>query len=383
MLRTRKDLEAAESAGLCSYAQRVVDSFGREVPEPEHRLRTAYQRDRARVIHSMAFRRLEYKTQVFLNGTGDHLRTRLTHTMEVASISRVMARALGLNEDLAETIALAHDLGHSPFGHTGEKRLNELMKGAGGFDHNQQSLRVVEFLESKCPGMPGLNLTSEVREGLRKHQHEFVRTDPQSGSEIRYPSPSLEAQLANVADEIAYYSHDLDDGLDYGLLKEADLEGIELWSRCADRVRQDYPGFEGGSFRRQVIRNLIDLEVENVVEATAARIEEAAVQSAEEVRACERNLVAYSDELRAANAQLRKYLYQNLYYHPIVAEPNSQGGELIEKVFHFLVQHPEKMGKTSVARIESEGLERSVCDYVSGMTDRFLFIEAERCEKEG
>lgn len=379
MLRTRVDLEAAESVGLSPYAQRAADSFGREVAEPEHRLRTAYQRDRARVIHSTAFRRLEYKTQVFLNGTGDHLRTRLTHTMEVASISRVMARALGLNEDLAETIALAHDLGHSPFGHTGEARLNELMKGAGGFEHNKQSLRVVELLESKYPGIPGLNLSCEVREGLRKHQRELVRVDPETGRRWRHSSPSLEAQIANVADEIAYYSHDLDDGLDHGLLNEEDLEEIELWSRCAQRVRKDHPGFAGQSFRRQVIRNLIDLEVENVVEATATRIGVEGVQSADEVRACERALAGYSDDLRAANAQLRKYLYQNLYYHPTVAVPNSQGGELIEKVFRFLIQNPDKMGKTSIARIESEGLERSVCDYVSGMTDRFLISEAQSC----
>jgi len=379
MLRTRKDLEAAENAGLCSYAQRASDSLGREYPESEHRLRTAYQRDRARVIHSTAFRRLEYKTQVFLNGTGDHLRTRLTHTMEVASISRVMARALGLNEDLAETISLAHDLGHSPFGHTGEKRLNELMKSAGGFDHNRQSLRVVEFLESKYPDTPGLNLTSEVREGLRKHDREYFRTDPQGGDEIRYPSPSLEAQIANVADEVAYYSHDLDDGLDYGLLKEADLENIDLWRQCADQVKQGYPEFSGSSFRRQVIRNLIDLEVEDVVKATAARIEEAGVQTADDVRACAHSLAGYSDELRQANAQLRKYLYQNLYYHPTVAEPNIHGGELIEKVFQALIEHPDSMGETSLARIKSEGLERTVCDYISGMTDRFLIIEAERC----
>ncbi len=376
MLRTREDLEAVESAGLSPYAQRAADSFGREYPETEHHLRTAYQRDCARVIHSTAFRRLEYKTQVFLNGTGDHLRTRLTHTMEVASISRVMARALGLNEDLAETIALAHDLGHSPFGHTGEKQLNDLMRDAGGFDHNRQSLRVVELLEAKYPGMPGLNLTSEVREGLGKHQREFVRRDPRSGAEVKFPSPSLEAQIADVADEIAYYSHDLDDGLDYGLLEQADLERIDLWHRCADQVRRDHPGFEGSAFCRQVIRNLIDFEVENVVEATARRIRQAGVRSADEVRACRQSLVGYSDELRKQNVQLRKYLYQNLYFHPLVAEPNSQGAELIRKMFAHLMEHPEAMGATSVARIESEGLKRTVCDYISGMTDRFIQSEA-------
>jgi len=227
--------------------------------------------------------------------------------------------------------------------------------------------------------MPGLNLTSEVREGLRKHEEEFVRIDPQSGTETRYPSPSLEAQIADVADEIAYYSHDLDDGLDYGLLQEADLDNIELWRQCAQQVKQEHPDFDGRGFRRQVIRNLIDLEVENVVEATTTRIVDAGVQSADDVRTCMKPLAGYSDDLRQANGQLRKYLYQNLYYHPTVAEPNMHGGELIEKVFKWLIKHPEKMSGTSATRIESEGLERTVCDYISGMTDRFLISEAGRC----
>ena len=370
MIRRREDLEAAEAAVLAPWAQRVADSFGREHAEPKHKLRTTYQRDRARVIHSEAFRRLEYKTLVFLNGTGDHLRTRLTHTMEVASVSRVIARALGLNEDLAEAIALAHDLGHAPFGHTGEERLNRLMKGHGGFEHNLQSLRIVEFIESKHPDTPGLNLSYELREGLRKHDQGYLR-----GSQ-RFPSPSLEAQVANLADEIAYYSHDLDDGLDAGLLSEDELEELDLWRRCAVGVQETFPGFDGAAFRRQLIRNLIDLEVEDVVAATAQRIEDSGVQSADDVRRQPKPLVGYSDEIRRGNQQLRKFLYQNLYFHPQVAEPNQRAADLIERVFRACLEKPEIMGQSTLNRRNRDGLERTACDYVSGMTDRYLMSAA-------
>jgi dGTPase len=370
VIRRRQDLEAAEAAVLAPWAQKVADSFGREHAEPKHKLRTTYQRDRARVIHSEAFRRLEYKTQVFLNGTGDHLRTRLTHTMEVASVSRVIARALGLNEDLAETIALAHDMGHAPFGHTGEDRLDRLMKGHGGFEHNMQSLRIVEFIERKHPDTPGLNLSYELREGLRKHDQGYQRADE------HFPSPSLEAQVANLADEIAYYSHDLDDGLDAGLLKEGDLEAVDLWRQCAVGVQETFPGFDGSGFRRQLIRNLIDLEVDDVVAATAQRIEESEVQSADDVRRQAKPLVGYSDELRRANQQLRKFLYQNLYFHPQVAEPNQRAADLIERVFSACMENPQRMGQSTLDRKNRDGLERVVCDYVSGMTDRYLMTAA-------
>src|SRR6202035_3812142 len=224
--KTREQMEATERATLGPFAQKSGESRGRKYPEQSHAYRTEFQRDRARIIHSRAFRRLEYKTQVFLNGTGDHLRTRLTHSIEVASISRTIARALGLNEDLAEAIALAHDLGHAPFGHSGEEMLAECMRDHGGFDHNHQSLRVAELLETPYPDFPGLNLTFEVREGLRKHERPFKFP---ARAEDEYDCPSLEAQVADLADEITYYSHDLDDALDFEILTAARLEDNEVW----------------------------------------------------------------------------------------------------------------------------------------------------------
>src|SRR5213082_848293 len=235
MPRTREELEQLERQNLAPYAQFSAESRGRKYREESPEWRTQYQRDRDRVIHSRAFRRLEYKTQVFLNGSGDHLRTRLTHTMEVAAISRNISRALRLNEDLAETIALAHDLGHSPFGHKGEMVLDRLMENHDGFEHNRQSLRVVEELEQKYPGFPGLNLTWEVREGLAKHQTSYDQPGSRPGFEAK--SASLEAQVANLSDEITYYSHDLDDGLDSGLLSEEQLNGkVRIWRQAAKTV---------------------------------------------------------------------------------------------------------------------------------------------------
>jgi dGTPase len=252
MIRTRIEKERRESEWLAPYAQKSGDSAGRVHKEPAHPYRTAYERDRSRIIHSRAFRRLEYKTQVFLNGTGDHLRTRLTHTIEVASISRTIARALGLNEDLAEAIALAHDLGHAPFGHSGETVLNELMRGHGGFEHNVQSLRIVEVIERKYPRFAGLNLSWEVCEGLQKHQKFY--DPPERGKCEKYTSPSLEAQIANLADEITYYSHDLDDGLDFQLITPKQLEELEVWCDSHAEVRRHFPKLRGRGLHSYVIR---------------------------------------------------------------------------------------------------------------------------------
>src|SRR5512145_700461 len=250
---TREELEQRERETLAPYAQFSADTRGRRYPEDPPEWRTHYQRDRDRVIHSRAFRRLEYKTQVFLNGSGDHLRTRLTHTIEVSAIARNIARALRLNEDLCETIALAHDLGHSPFGHKGETVLSKLMKGHGGFEHNRQSLRIVEELEQKYPGIPGLNLTWEVREGLVKHYTAYDHPSKSKGFDAK--SSSLEAQVANLADEITYYSHDLDDGLDSGLLSEKKLcKDVRLWNEAARRIKKDYGELPEESRRYFIIR---------------------------------------------------------------------------------------------------------------------------------
>lgn len=371
---TRPELEQRERHFLASYAQFSADSRGREHEEEPPEWRTHFQRDRDRVIHSRAFRRLEYKTQVFLNGSGDHLRTRLTHTMEVAGISRNIARALGINEDLTETIALAHDLGHSPFGHKGEAALNRLMRDQGGFEHNRQSLRIVEELEQKYPGFRGLNLTWEVREGLMKHG----RTGALH-SRGGFRSPSLEAQVANLADEIAYYSHDLDDGLSSGLLSEARLRReVTLWAEAHRCVRKEHGALTDECRRYFIIRCLIDSQVKDVVGMTESRLQAAGVKTADDVRRQARPLVQYSTERRRRNLQLRKYLYKNLYYSPEVHQPNVRAVKMLEALFHHYMAHPETLGVTARKRGRAIGWHRAVCDYLSGMTDRYAIAEYER-----
>jgi dGTPase len=373
--KTRAQMEAAEHAALAPYAQKSGDSRGRQHFEASHPYRTEFQRDRARIIHSRAFRRMEYKTQVFLNGTGDHLRTRLTHSIEVASISRTIARALGLNEDLAEAIALAHDLGHAPFGHSGEEMLAECMRDHGGFDHNRQSVRVVELLETSYPNFPGLNLTFEAREGLRKHQ--LLYDFPTPGEE-KYHCPSLEAQLADLADEITYYSHDLDDAVDFEILSAAQLAENEVWRRSDRAVRARYSGALQPELHKLIIRNIIENEVRDLIATSAKSVAQSGVQSADQVRRQPARLIRYSDELAEANRALRKFLYQNVYYHPRVSEVNRRASEMLRRVFEEYVVDPDRLGDGATRRIESEGLHRTVCDYVAGMTDRYLMEEHER-----
>ncbi|MDR3401615.1 MAG: deoxyguanosinetriphosphate triphosphohydrolase [Chthoniobacter sp.] len=380
MIRTRIEKQRLETLTLAPYAQKSADSAGRVHAEPAHPYRTVYERDRARIIHSRAFRRLEYKTQVFLNGTGDHLRTRLTHTIEVASISRTIARALGLNEDLAETIALAHDLGHAPFGHSGEEVLDELMSKHGGFEHNVQSLRIVEIIERKYPNFTGLNLSWEVREGLQKHQKFY--DPPTPGRHEKYSSPSLEAQIANLADEITYYSHDIDDGLDFQLITPKQLEELEVWRHSLAEVRRHFPKLRGRELHSYVIRCMIDRQVQDVVETSEEFINDAGVQSADDVRRQKKPLIRYSLSLLKANEALRKFLYKNLYYHPRVASANERACELLKNVFQLYLKKPSLLGETTAKRVRKDGLHRTVCDYLSGMTDRYLLEEHERLFSE-
>ena len=376
---SRAQLEENERQTFAPYAQFSADTRGREHPEESHQWRTHYQRDRDRVIHSRAFRRLEYKTQVFLNGTGDHLRTRLTHTMEVAAISRNITRALGLNEDLSESIALAHDFGHSPFGHKGEHALNELMKDHEGFEHNRQSLRIVEELEQKYPGHNGLNLTWETREGLVKHYTAYDH--PSKREDFDAKSSSLEAQVANLADEITYYSHDLDDGLDANLLFEGELkQNVKLWCEADAAIHTEHGELADECRRYFIIRCLIDSQVHDVVETSGQLITNSGVQSADEVRLQENPIIQYSNERRAANLELREYLYENLYYNPEVHEPNLRGVKLLQELFAHYLKHPEKIGSQSRARIETDGLHRAICDYLAGMTDRYVKLEHERLD---
>lgn len=367
--KTREEMEATERATLAPFAQKSGESRGRKYPEQSHAYRTEFQRDRARIIHSRAFRRLEYKTQVFLNGTGDHLRTRLTHSIEVASISRTIARALALNEDLAEAIALAHDLGHTPFGHSGEEVLAECMRDHGGFDHNRQSLRTVELLENAYPDFPGLNLTFEVREGLQKHERS-------NGF------PTLEAQIADLADEITYYSHDLDDAVDFEILSAAQLNENEVWKRSQQHVLAHYPDAREPELHKLIIRKIIDVQVRDVVTSSAASISKMNPKSAEDVRKQSSPLIHYSDELRKANQALRKFLYANVYYHPRVAEVNQRACEMLKQVFESYVADPKQLGEMATGRLEQEGLYRTACDYVAGMTDRYLIEEYGRINGE-
>jgi dGTPase len=374
MPRTRPELEHIERQTLAPFAQFSGDTRGRRYQEEPPVWRTQFQRDRDRVIHSRAFRRLEYKTQVFLNGTGDHLRTRLTHTIEVSAISRNISSALRLNTDLAETIALAHDLGHSPFGHKGETVLNQLMRGHGGFEHNHHSLRIVEELEQKYPNFSGLNLSWEVLEGLAKHQTAFDRPGVKKGFIARHPS--LEAQIANLADEITYYSHDLDDGLDSGLLAEKDLtRHVRIWAHAAKLVKKEFGNPPEESRRYFIIRTIIDMQIADVLATSERLIAAANVRSADDVRRFAKPLVQYSPERGKLNIELRRYLYKNLYFNAVVNEPHLRARQLLKDLFGFYLKHPKEIGETARKQIRKVGKHRAVCDYIAGMTDRYAIAE--------
>jgi dGTPase len=374
---SKDELETRERQILASYAQLSAETRGRVHDEPPPSWRTEYQRDRDRVIHSRAFRRLEFKTQVFLNGTGDHLRTRLTHTIEVAAMARGLARALRLNEDLAETIALAHDLGHSPFGHRGEAVLNKWMRRHGGFEHNRQSLRIVEELEEKYPGFSGLNLTWEVREGLIKHQTTYDQPGLRKGFTAK--SPSLEAQIANLSDELIYNSHDLDDGLEAGLLSETELRRhVRVFDRARDTVHRQHGVLPAEVRRYFIIRCIIDNQVRDVVQTSEAAILQSGVKTADDVRRQPRPLVRYSPARRKLNTQLSRYLFKNLYSNPVVAKPNHLAAEMLGNLFQYFMAHPGEIGESSRKRARQAGWPRAICDYLSGMTDRFAILEHEK-----
>jgi len=377
MPRTRQELEALEHQLLAPYAQFSGDSRGRQFQEPPPLWRTQYQRDRDRVIHARAFRRLEYKTQVFLNGTGDHLRTRLTHTIEVAAIARNLASALCLNTDLAETIALAHDLGHSPFGHKGEAVLNALMRGHGGFEHNHHSLRLVEELEQKYPNFPGLNLSWEVLEGLAKHQTAFDRPGVKKGFVAKHPS--LEAQIANLADEITYYSHDLDDGLDSELLSEKELSRhVRVWAHAAQLVKKQHGLLPDECRRYFTIRTIIDMQIADVVTTSEKLIRAANVQSADDVRRLAKPLIQYSPARRELNRELRRYLYKNLYYNRVVNAPHIRAKQCLKDLFAYYLQHPREIARLTPKRLRGISRHRAVCDHLAGMTDRYVIAEHQR-----
>jgi dGTPase len=362
MPRRRLDLEKSEARHLAPYAQSSLDSRGREYPEDQHRFRTSFQRDRDRIVHSRSFRRLEYKTQVFLNGTGDHYRTRMTHSMEVSCIARTATRALGLNEDLAEAIALAHDLGHAPFGHLGESTLNQLMQGHGGFRHNVQSLRVVEELELKYPEFNGLNLSWEVREGLHKPYPPNLLGDG-------FIQPSLEAQAVDLADEIAYICHDLDDGLDSGLIAEDELRDLDLWRTTQQEALAPYPHLEPERGRNYTLRSLLGRLADDVITHSGELLKDRAPATADEARR-QPALICFSPEIATGARELLKFLFARLYHHPDIAALNRRSADCLTQLFDLLIGHPHLLSPQFEMRVKKDGVHRATCDYLACLTDR-------------
>jgi dGTPase len=359
-------LEQREADFLLPYAILSRNSAGREYPESPPEYRTEYQRDRDRVIHSRAFRRLKHKTQVFVATVdGDHYRTRMTHTLEVAQISRDLARALGLNEDVAETIALAHDLGHTPFGHAGEKALDACMQPFGGFEHNQQSKRIVERIEKKYPLFDGLNLTYEVRDGLIKH-----RTPFDHGETIDTAGPSLEAQCANMGDEVAYNSHDVDDGLASGILTEESFAQVSLWQELTHLHRQQYPALSLKQLYDLNVRQIIHRQISDIFSETTRRIKAFNIATYQDVLHCPEPIICFSAEFEKRIAELRSCLYKNLYSHPTILKRNRDAEQVITGLFAYYRQHPEIVAQASTG-VSGATPEQLVCDFIAGMTDQY------------
>jgi dGTPase len=374
-VQNRSAVEADEAARLAPYAVRSGESQGRVHAEPDHPYRTAFQRDRDRIVHSRAFRRLEYKTQVFVYHEGDHHRNRLTHTLEGSQISRTIARALRLNEDLSEAVALAHDLGHTPFGHAGERVLSDCMSRDGGFDHNRQSLRIVDLLEDRYPDFRGLNLTDESREGILKHGIHWEHPVPVPE---QAEQPSLEAQIVDASDEIAYTNHDLDDGLRSELLNLESLADVPLWREAREQVKSEHGGAVESVLQAQTVRAIINRLVTDLVETSAARLAESGVDSVAAVRATEGRLVAFSPEVAADKRELKRFLYENLYYHPRVREMSDRGAQILGELFAMFREDPTRLPSHVCDRFSEDGEARAIADYAAGMTDRFAMIEHER-----
>lgn len=375
MLFTRQQLEEIEDKSLAPYGMRSMDSKGRAYLDNEPDYRTSFQRDRDRIIHTTAFRRLEHKTQVFITYEGDYYRTRLTHTLEVAQISRTIARALGGNEDLIEAICLAHDLGHSPFGHAGEAVLARLMKEHGGFEHNKQSLRIVTELEQRYPEFPGLNLTWEVREGMVKHESEYDISDASDyNPDLR---GNLETQIANVADELAYTAHDLDDGLRSGMLTPRMLEGISLWEILTDQIKWRGPEMEEVA-RHKLIRQLIGMEVTDLVTTTDSRLKESNTQSPLDIQKLSYNVIGFSEETNRRNRELKDFLYNKMYRNFRVVRMQAKAERIVEEIFDAYCNEPSTLPEQFQAFVEQRGRERTICDYIAGMTDRYAIEEHQK-----
>ena len=386
MMLSREELEQQEIERLAPYAMKSRDTRGRRHPEGEHPYRTAYQRDRDRILHTTAFRRLENKTQVFIITEGDYYRTRLTHTLEVAQIGRTVARALRTNEDLTEGICLAHDLGHGPFGHSGEAALNALMQEHGGFDHNHQSLRIVETLERRYPDFPGLNLSWEVREGILKHETEYDRGMAYSFEPEK--RGTLECQIVNAADEIAYSTADLDDGLRSGMITAGQLSRVALWQEVISEQGIDVGDSIAEMHRHWVIRKMVGREVTDLIKATDEVLQSHDVQSADDVRSLGFSAIAHSETMQEKNRELKDFLYHNLYRHWRVMRMASKADRFLGQLFRLYVAEPLLLPQQVQDRLavpeaggnadENESVERVVCDYVAGMTDRYALQEYQK-----
>jgi dGTPase len=375
---TREDLEQREDQTLASYAMRSSQSRGRQYPEEEHKYRTAYQRDRDRIIHTTAFRRLEYKTQVFVYSEGDHYRNRLTHSVEVAQIGRTLARSLGCNEDLTEAICLAHDLGHPPFGHVGETVLNQLMREYGGYDHQKQTYRIITDLERRYPEHPGLNLTYEVLEGVVKHDTDYDVVDARD----LHPEErgTLECQLSNLADEIAYNTSDMDDGLRSGILAPAVVAELHIGRKVLASLGEPDADLGDTLTRHRFVRRLVGILVSDTLQATQENLEHAGVTSLDELRSLPHNVANYSIDMQRCNRELKDYLFKNFYRHYRVVRMAMKAERLLRDLFEAYVQQPLQLPLETQLRAQEhpEGLHRVVCDYVAGMTDRYAIQEHKR-----
>ncbi len=376
---TRENLEQREDQFLAMYAMRSQFSRGRLYPEDEHPYRTAYQRDRDRIIHTTAFRRLDYKTQVFVYSEGDHYRNRLTHSVEVAQIGRTLARSLECNEDLMEAICLAHDLGHPPFGHVGEAALNQLMRDAGGYDHQRQTYRILTELESRYPDHPGLNLTYEVLEGVVKHDTDYDVVDARDYNPDE--RGTLECQLSNLADEIAYNTSDLDDGLRSGILDADEVRKLALARKVIDSLGEPPDAnLRDTLLRHRFIRRLVGIEVSDTIATTQQNLDSAGVHSLEALRKTPENVAAYSPELRQLNTELKQFLFKNFYRHFRVVRMATKAERLLRELFTAYVEEPLQLPLETQLRVQEhpEGLYRVVCDYIAGMTDRYAILEHKR-----
>ncbi|MDZ4726604.1 MAG: deoxyguanosinetriphosphate triphosphohydrolase [Leptospira sp.] len=381
MLKARVELLEEEEKNLAGYAQKSSETGFRMYPEEEHAYRLPFQRDKDRIIHCQAFKRLEYKTQVFVYSVGDHYRNRLTHTLEVAGVSRTVAKVLGLNEDLAEAIALAHDLGHSPFGHAGQDALAELMRGNGGFEHNKQSLRVVQKLERKYPDFPGLNLCYATVQGIMKHAGDYQKS---LENQKRIESgPSLEAQIVDFSDEIAYSSHDIEDGIEKGFLKVEDLNDIQLWRRNYLSAKKTYPQTKEEIIQRTTFRNILNEIVSNLITSSSSNLAKHQIKTTDDVEKAYKEkvkLITFSESMDLEMKELKHFLFTHLYKHRDVSKMSEQGKEIIYVLFDYFLKNIDKIPNSYLERADEEGKHRVICDYIAGMTDRYAM---EKLKMEG